>query len=238
MNPEPPLTPPPPHHDPPQPDLSPDDESDDVPGLHAAILREKAEPKEGHEPISLWLVTFIGVLLFWGGLYLQRYSANYQPLIYDEKAFLSGSPAGSLAVSNAPLDPLKLGRRVYTQVCQACHQDTALGVPGQYPPLSKSEWVNTPGAARLIRIVLNGLSGPLQVNGQNYDNVMPAWRDLLSDAEIAAVLTYVRQEFGNQAPAVMPEQVATIREATKTRGSPGLWTAWTAADLKTIPETE
>jgi mono/diheme cytochrome c family protein len=214
------------------------DEGTDVTCMHVAIMREKEEPKEGHEPISLWLITFIGALFFWGGLYLQRYSGNYEPLVYNEHARLSVGLGGSNTASNAPLDPVKLGRRVYLQVCQTCHQENGLGVAGQYPPLNQSEWVQAPGAGRLIRIVLNGLSGPVQVAGKSFDNVMPAWRDTLSDAEIAAALTFIRQEWNNKAPEVKPEQVKAIREATQTRGTPGLWTAWTAAELLAVPDTE
>jgi mono/diheme cytochrome c family protein len=214
-------------------------ESIDVTSIHAAIMRERSEPKEGREPISLWLITFIGVTLFWSGLYLQRYSGNYRSLIYDENAVLRVSESGGHGpVTNAPIDPIKLGRRVYSQICQACHQENGLGLVGQYPPLAKSEWVLAPAPGRLARIVLNGLSGPIQVGNQTYDNVMPAWRDTLSDVEIAAVLTYVRQEWENKAPEVKPEQVAALREKTKTRGSTGAWAAWTAPELMGIPETE
>jgi mono/diheme cytochrome c family protein len=237
MNPEdntPQLSPP----DPARNGLNDQDELTDVTSMHASIMHEKAEPQEGHEPISLWLVTFIGALLFWGRLYLQRYSGNFQPLVYNEKAFLSAAILGSNTPAHAPVDPLQLGRRIYIQICQACHQENGQGLPAQYPPLSQSDWVQARSTARVIRIVLNGLNGPIQVNDQSFDNLMPAWRDTLSDTEIAAVLTYVRQEWGNRATAVKPEEVTALREATRTRGSPGLWTAWTATELKAIPETE
>jgi mono/diheme cytochrome c family protein len=218
--------------------LNDHEEYPDVLGMHAAIMREKAEPKEGHEPVSLWHITFVGFVLFWGGLYLQRYSGNYEPLVYDERATLKWSSENFAAPTNAPVDPLKLGRRVYTQVCQACHQENGLGVAGQYPPLAQSEWVQAPSPARLIRIVLNGLSGPIQVENLTFDNVMPAWRDVLSDTEIAAVLTFVRQEWGNKASPVEPNEVSAIRDQTNSRGSRGLWTAWTASELKEIPDAE
>jgi mono/diheme cytochrome c family protein len=209
-----------------------------VSSMHAAIMRERAEPKEGREPISLWLITFVGVTLFWGGLYLQRYSGNYGALIYDEKAALHATDFGASSATNAPVDPIKLGRRVFRQICQSCHQENGLGLPGQYPPLSQSDWVLAAAPGRLIRIVLNGVNGPIQVGTQSFENLMPAWRDVLSDAEIAGVLTFVRQEWGNKASEVKLEQVTAIREKTKSRGSPGVWTPWTATELKAIAETE
>lgn len=217
--------------------VNPAEDRRQVSGAPAAVSREKPEPAEGHQPISLWMIAFMGALLFWGGWYLQRYSGNYEPLVYDERATLKLGGGMTAAPTNAPLDPLKLGRRVYAQVCQTCHQENGLGVAGQYPPLAQSEWVQAPSPARLIRIVLNGLSGPIQVAGQTYDNAMPAWRDDLSDAEVAAVLTFIRQEWGNQASPVEFEEVRTIREQTANRGSRGLWTAWTVSELQQISDT-
>jgi mono/diheme cytochrome c family protein len=87
---------------------------------------------------------------------------------------------------------------------------------------------------RLIRIVLKGMQGPVTVKGQNYNNVMVPW-DLLSDQDIAAVITYVRQnqDWGNNASAVTPEQVAEVREKVKGRATP-----FTAAELLQISPAE
>jgi mono/diheme cytochrome c family protein len=79
-----------------------------------------------------------------------------------------------------------------------------------------------PEPGRLIRAVLDGLSGPIQVEGQSYNGAMVPWRGALTDEEIAAVLTYVRQnpEWGNKAPEVKPERVKEVREKTKSRNQP------------------
>jgi mono/diheme cytochrome c family protein len=106
-----------------------------------------------------------------------------------------------------------------------------MGTPGMFPPLGGSEWVTAEGHQRIIRIVLNGLNGPIEVSGQQYNNVMLAWRDMLKDEEIAAVLTFIRSEWGNRADAVTAEEVAKVREATKDRT-----TYWTAQELLQIPE--
>src|SRR5207245_503355 len=86
------------------------------------------------------------------------------------------------------------GFLVYNKpTCVACHQASGMGQPGQFPPLVKSEWVNEPEPGRLIRLVLNGLNGPLQFQGAGYNGSMVPWKDSLTDEEIADVLSYVRQ---------------------------------------------
>jgi putative heme-binding domain-containing protein len=126
--------------------------------------------------------------------------------------------------STSGIDPaiLKTGRTQFI-VCAACHGQNAEGT-GIAPPLAGSEWVNGP-AENLIRIQLRGLQGPITVKGQTYN--LPAGMAALAyqtDDQIAAVLTYVRNSFGNSAPAVTPAQVAALRGEA---GKPQL----TAADL-------
>ncbi|SHJ23229.1 quinoprotein glucose dehydrogenase [Rubritalea squalenifaciens DSM 18772] len=106
-----------------------------------------------------------------------------------------------------------LGKRTYLASCSACHQDDGKGIVGAFPPLAESEWVNGP-AENLIRIQLRGLQGPITVKGVEYNNVMPAQAQQ-SDEEIAAVLTYIRSNFGNKAPAVTPDQVKALRHEAK-----------------------
>lgn len=127
-----------------------------------------------------------------------------------------------------------LGKRTYGTMCAPCHQDTGLGLPGQFPPLAGSDWVSTPGHTRLIHIVLDGLSGPIEVNGQPYNNAMPPWRDSITDEQVAAVLTYVRQSWGNKAAAVPVDDVKAIRDSTKDRANQ----PWTMETLKAIPENQ
>jgi mono/diheme cytochrome c family protein len=116
----------------------------------------------------------------------------------------------------------------------ACHQANGLGTPGQFPPLAESDWVNEAEPGRMIRIVLNGLQGPITVKGQNYNNVMVSW-NMLSDDDIAAVITFVRQnrEWGNKASAVTPEQVKAVRAKVK-----GRTTAYTPDELLKISPAE
>ena len=89
-----------------------------------------------------------------------------------------------------------------------------------------SEWVTGP-AGTVVRIILHGLEGPIEVANATYNGVMPAWKDVLSDAEIAAVATFIRQWSPNRAGPVTPEEVAAIRRATAARERP-----WTANELR------
>ena len=92
-------------------------------------------------------------------------------------------------------------------------------MPGAYPPLAGSEWLlNNPEVP--IRIVLHGVQGPITVKGSSFNNAMTPFGDQLSDAEIAAVLSYERSSWGNNAAPVTSEQVATVRAATKAQTGP------------------
>ena len=101
------------------------------------------------------------------------------------------------------------GKKVYDQYCLVCHQADGQGVPNAFPPLSQTEYVNG-DTDRLIGIVLNGLSGEIEVNGAVYNGVMVP-HNFLSDQEVADVITYVRSNFGNSAPSVTADQVAKVR---------------------------
>ncbi|MBA4258161.1 MAG: cytochrome C [Chitinophaga sp.] len=101
------------------------------------------------------------------------------------------------------------GKKVYDIYCQACHQADGNGVPRLNPPLAGTVYV-TGSKTRLIDIVLKGLSDPLEINGEEYNNPMAA-HDFLTDQQIADVLTYIRNSFGNKAGVV------TVAEVKKQR---------------------
>jgi len=120
------------------------------------------------------------------------------------------------------LKSYQLGRSVFLRDahCATCHQPNGQGLPGTYPPLVKSEWLTDD--QRLIKIVLKGLWGPLEINGTKFDPAkgvppMPGFGGFLSDDEVAGTINYVRQSFGNNLPLVTPAQVAAVRAATKDR---------------------
>jgi len=122
------------------------------------------------------------------------------------------------------------GEAIYKTTCMACHQAEGQGIPPVFPPVANSNWVNGP-AENLIKIQLRGLQGPITVSGEEYNppGPMPPQAQQ-SDEEIAAVLTYIRSNFGNDAPAVSPADVAALRPSQV--GQPIL----TVADL-IDPET-
>lgn len=123
------------------------------------------------------------------------------------------------------------GAKVYA-TCSACHQATGAGIPGAFPPLAESEWVNGP-VENLIRIQLRGLMGPITVKGTQYNSVMPP-NATMTDDEIAAVLTHIRSNFGNKASAVTADQVKALRSEV---GKPML-KAEELIDPKAAPKVE
>jgi mono/diheme cytochrome c family protein len=140
-------------------------------------------------------------------------------------ALLSASEAAAArAAMTASLaaDPesLKRGAEIYTRTCMACHQANGLGLPGVFPPMAGAEQLL--GDVSLpIKIVLHGLHGPITVKGQVYQAVeMPPQGASLKDQEVADVLTYARQSFGNTAAPVSAAQVQAIRTATAGRTKP------------------
>jgi mono/diheme cytochrome c family protein len=104
---------------------------------------------------------------------------------------------------------LLAGKQVYDQFCVQCHMNNGKGAPGMNPPLASTEFV-TGDKKRLINILLKGLSEPTVINGETYNNAMPA-HAFLTDQQIADVLTYIRNTFSNKAEAVKPEEVLAIR---------------------------
>ncbi len=197
----------------------------DLQGVHGSILREHHEPAEGRESVPLWFVSVIMLLVFWGGFYLATNSGGFRADVFVPHRVARPDP-------NAPPPaPEELGRRLYVRNCVLCHQATGLGVGMQYPPLAGSEWVVTDGSGwhreeHLVAVLLHGLEGPVEVRGRSYNGAMPPWK-LLRDEEIAAVLTYIRSEWGNAAAPVEPEFVAEVRRRTQERRKP-----WTVGELR------
>lgn len=105
------------------------------------------------------------------------------------------------------------GKQVYLEQCLACHQVDAAGVPSMNPPLIKTKWV-LGDKKTLVQLVLKGMTGDVDVNGDTYRNIMAPHSDL-TDQQIADVLTYVRNSFGNKAKAITAAEVKAIRAQTK-----------------------
>ena len=208
-------------------------EHEEVQQVHAAIQREKREPRVGLEPLSIWLIVVYGLALFSGGAYLGRFSGNFSGESLDIAYIPSkgpgrpGAPGGGEA---APLTPAERGKKVFSANCATCHQATGVGVPGQYPPLAGSEFLNG-GSRRPLMIVLKGLQGPLTVKGQHYGTaVMQPWESTLNDQKISDVLTYVRQEWGNKGTPISVESVSALRKELAPRKE-----SWSEADILAVP---
>jgi len=199
----------------------------DVEYLHRAIYREAFEPEEGRERVPWWVWTVFAIAIFWAGLYLGRYGGSFDTATHVALSRATREVRTEIAREASALqaDPIQAGQALYASRCQVCHQPDGAGVPGAFPPLVGAELVNGPPEA-VVLIILHGLTGPVTVRGGSYNGAMPGWRDILSDAEIAAVASYIRQWDQNDAAAVTPELVAALRDATAQRATP-----WTVSEL-------
>ncbi len=182
----------------------------------------------GHLPVWIFVVLAIG--LFWAMTYLDNHAGGFNSIVYQR--FTSSNELVTLVPYDPVRSAMNKGLASYNLTCMVCHQPTGTGTAGVAPPLAGSEWVLASDPARIIRITLNGLTGPLSVKGQQFAGLtMPAIaRDAnLSDESLANLLTYVRRSWGNDAPPVDPKQVAEIRKEIIKRPTP-----WTAAELEQV----
>ena len=134
------------------------------------------------------------------------------------------APAAAGAFVKASDDQMKRGAAVYARTCIACHQPTGMGLPPVFPPIANAPIVV--GNPELpIKFILQGLMGPITVGGMTYNSMMPPVPGV-SDGDVADVLTYVRQSFGNKGNPVSADQVKAVRAATAGRTA-----MWTTAEL-------
>ena len=186
---------------------------------------ETAEPRAGDIALPLCIIVLLFLLLYWGVVYFDQYSGGFSPEVY-----MPCRSTAELAMYQPPAGAPEFagGKTVYENVCGLCHGTDGMGKPGQAPPFVNSEWaLGNPN--RMIRIPLAGLTGPIQVAGQQYNLAMPAMGAALPDDDLAAVLTYIRQSWGNKASAITPEQVKAVRAEIGNRTQP-----WTAEQLNAI----
>ncbi len=179
---------------------------------HRAQQRENAEPEERTRPIPLVVAVVTLVMVTFGVVYILLSDSFGNSELGDRRtvADLSGpAPAAAGAVAD--------GKQLFAANCAACHQATGKGLPGVFPPLDGSEWVA--GDARTVaNILLHGIDGELEVAGTTYKGAMPSFKQL-SDAELAAVASYVRSNWSNKAAALKPELFEQERKAS-TRTTP------------------
>src|SRR5205823_10595688 len=212
-------------------------ESEEVQKVHAAIRREKQEPRVGLEPLSLWLIGVCSLALFFGGAYLGRYSGGFSGDSLDPggipTAKKAGGPGGGGQQQQQELTRAERGKKVFAANCQVCHQANGLGSQSQgYPPLAGPEITNG-GSRRASMVVMKGLQGPITVKGQQFGSaVMQPWESL-GDQKVADVLTYERQEWGNKGSPVTKEQIAALRKELASH--PG---SFAEADLHAAPDED
>ncbi len=156
-------------------------------------------------------IVVILALLTWAVYYIVSAQPNSSPRLGDQRPLAVLAPA--------PVSASADGKQLYANACVACHQATGQGLSGVFPPLADSEWVK--GAPTVLtQLVLHGINGPITVKGQKYEGAMPAFAEQLSDAELAAVLSFIRHEWGNDVGAINPELVAQARAASVDRSQP------------------
>jgi mono/diheme cytochrome c family protein len=135
--------------------------------------------------------------------------AQVKKIPVKKKATISNTSKGATGLA-ASIDK---GKVVYNNTCATCHMADGLGVQRMNPPLNQTTYV-LGDKTRLISIVLNGFSEDVEINGERYSNTMPA-HDFLKDDEIANVLTYIRNSFGNKASVITVADVKKVRAAKK-----------------------
>jgi mono/diheme cytochrome c family protein len=178
-----------------------------------AQAREHSEPVEQGNPVP-WLLGLVAAsLCVWGVSYFLL-----NPELGPAKA---AATAGAAATAQAPQQTTADGAQIFASRCASCHQATGAGLAGVFPPLAGSEWVNG-DASTVAGILLLGINGAISVKGATYRGVMPPFGHQLSDAEIAAVASYVRTSFGNKSSAVTADAVKAERAKLGSRSSP--WT--------------
>lgn len=135
------------------------------------------------------------------GIYLPE-GGTIQKMPETKTASAATAPKRTLA------DKIKFGKEIYGTTCFACHQSEGQGIPGAFPPLAKSDYLNA-DSKRAIKTILHGLTGEVTVNGKKFNSVMPAQN--LSDDEIANVMTYIYSNWGNNKTEIAPEMVKAQR---------------------------
>ena len=176
--------------------------------------RENQDPNENNRPLPWFLVMSLGAMAMWGAFYIVSTPSGENSAYGDQRTVADLRPAVAVAGAAPAID----GKQLYGAKCAACHQGSGLGVAGVFPPVAASEWVL--GDEKILtNILLHGVNGEMIVKGNKYNGAMPPWKSL-SDDELAAVLSYIRSDWGNTAPPIKAETIKNQRELTKGRQEP------------------
>ena len=197
------------------------------------------EPTQSHQHTDanaesaapMWLIGLMMVLLLLGAIYFDNSSGWFDTNVYAP--FHNTAELERYQLPSAGNEQVVLGKRLFEANCALCHNNDGMGKAGQAPPLAGSEWVNAKGSFRVAHIPQFGLNGPIDVKGQTYvigAGMAPMGAQYTPD-ELAAVLTYVRQAWGNNAPAVTAETISKVRADMASHPQ-----QYTAEELKKLPE--
>jgi mono/diheme cytochrome c family protein len=190
-----------------------------------------AEPTAARSHLPMWILVVTLVLLYVGGIYFDRHSGWFDQQVYSPYA--NAAMLDSYQPKSGAAAVLAQGKKNYEAICGICHGPDGLGKSGQAPPLAGSEWVIAKGHNRLARIPLLGLNGPITIKGEqmSFPSGMAAMGAALSDADLAAVLTYIRSSWGNKAGEVTADDIKAVRASIGARPQPV-----TVEQLKALPE--
>lgn len=179
---------------------------------HQAQERENAEPEERIRPVPLAAAAISLAMVLFGVVYI-FISEPFGNVGLGDRRTVADLSGPVPAAAGTAVD----GKAVFAAQCAACHQATGKGLPGVFPPLDGSEWVQ--GDARTVaNILLHGINGKISVAGAEYNGAMPSFQQL-SDAELAAVASHVRSTWSNKAPALSATLFEQERKAS-TRTTP------------------
>jgi mono/diheme cytochrome c family protein len=186
--------------------------------LNDAQKRERIDPNEDSKPLPWFITMTIGALFMWSAIYIKETVMTAAPENGDSRAAQVAAldcPSSTGSAAKVAID----GGAIFQAKCLACHQANGQGIPGVFPPLAASEWV-TGKPEVLANILLHGIDGKINVKGTDYNGQMPAFKDLLKDDELAAVLNHIRSDWGNKAEPIDESIIKSVREATKGRDKP------------------
>lgn len=168
-----------------------------------AQQRENEDPEEAVRPMPVAALLVAAAMVIWAVVYILSTEPLTLSQFGDQRTRASFS--GPVAAAGGAVD----GKALYAAQCAACHQATGAGLPGVFPPLDGSEWVQ--GEPRVLaNILLHGITGEITVKGNKYQGAMPAFPQL-SDAELAGIASFIRSNWSNKAEPLQAELFAKER---------------------------
>jgi mono/diheme cytochrome c family protein len=204
--------------------------------LTQQVPLESAQPQARRKAVPIWMFILLFLMLYWGMVYFDQRSGWFNEQVYAP--YHSLEELTSYQPVNDAAGVLIKGKQLFHDNCAVCHMDGGTGNPANgCPPLVGSEWVAAKGPGRIIRLVSKGGQGEIEVAGKTYNGTMLAIGDQMPGDEdkksesIAAIITYVRDTFGNKASAVSAQKVKAVRAEIKDRN-----TNYSPLELKNFPE--